>query len=60
MASSLNFNQLDPKYFSMGSALLDQVTNPFFGHITSQRLQPGSADGSAGTVAPASSGILRH
>jgi hypothetical protein len=34
-ASGLNLNQLDPKYFSMGNALLDQVTNPFFGHITS-------------------------
>jgi hypothetical protein len=28
--SSLNLNQLDPKYFSMGSALLTQVSNPFF------------------------------
>ena len=34
-ASGLNLNQLDPKYFSMGNALLNQVTNPFFGHITS-------------------------
>ncbi len=34
-ASGLNLNQLDPKYFSMGNALLDQVTNPFFGHISS-------------------------
>jgi hypothetical protein len=34
-ASSLNLNQLDPKYFSMGNALLNQVPNPFFGHITS-------------------------
>jgi hypothetical protein len=33
-ASGLNLNQLDPQYFSLGSALLDQVTNPFFGHIT--------------------------
>ena len=32
--SGLNLNQLDPKYFSMGSALLTQVANPFFGHIT--------------------------
>jgi hypothetical protein len=35
LASALNLNQLDPKYFSMGNALLDQVPNPFFGHITS-------------------------
>ena len=35
LASGLNLNQLDPKYFSMGAALLDQVPNPFFGHITS-------------------------
>jgi hypothetical protein len=34
-ASSLNLNQLDPKYFSMGNALLNPVPNPFFGHITS-------------------------
>src|SRR6266567_4489270 len=34
-ASGLNLNQIDPKYFSMGSALLTQVPNPFFGHITS-------------------------
>jgi hypothetical protein len=34
-ASGLNLNQLDPKYFSMGNALLTQVPNPFFGHITS-------------------------
>jgi hypothetical protein len=33
-ASSLNLNQLDPKFFSLGNTLLDQVTNPFFGHIT--------------------------
>ena len=33
-ATSLNLNQLDPKYFSMGSALLDQVPNPFVGQIT--------------------------
>ena len=35
VASGLNLNQLDPKYFSMGNALLTQVPNPFFGHITS-------------------------
>ncbi|MFI5069483.1 MAG: carboxypeptidase regulatory-like domain-containing protein [Terriglobales bacterium] len=34
-ASGLNLNQLDPKYFSMGNALLTQVPNPFFGKITS-------------------------
>jgi Carboxypeptidase regulatory-like domain/TonB dependent receptor len=34
-ASGLNLNQLDPKYFSMGNALLNQVPNPFFHHITS-------------------------
>jgi Carboxypeptidase regulatory-like domain/TonB dependent receptor-like, beta-barrel len=34
-ASGLNLNQLDPKYFSMGNALLTQVPNPFYGHITS-------------------------
>jgi hypothetical protein len=34
-ASGLNLNQIDPKYFSMGSALLNKVPNPFFGHITS-------------------------
>jgi hypothetical protein len=33
-ASGLNLNQLDPKFFSMGSALLNLVPNPFFGHIT--------------------------
>jgi hypothetical protein len=34
VASGLNLNQLDPKFFSMGNALLNQVPNPFFGHIT--------------------------
>jgi hypothetical protein len=34
VASGLNLNQLDPKFFSMGNALLTQVPNPFFGHIT--------------------------
>jgi hypothetical protein len=34
-ASSLNLNQLDPKYFSMGNALTNPVANPFSGHITS-------------------------
>ena len=29
IATSLNLNQLDPKFFSMGNALLTQVTNPF-------------------------------
>jgi len=33
--SGRNLNQLDPKYFSMGSALATPVANPFFGHITS-------------------------
>ena len=35
VTSGMNLNQLDPKYFSMGSALDTLVTNPFFGHITS-------------------------
>jgi hypothetical protein len=35
LGSSLNLNQLDPKYFSMGNALTTPVANPFFGHITS-------------------------
>ena len=34
VTSGLNLNQLDPKFFSMGNALLTQVANPFFGHIT--------------------------
>ena len=34
-ASGLNLNQIDPKYFSMGGALTNQVPNPFHGHITS-------------------------
>ena len=33
--AGLNLNQIDPKFFSMGNALLNQVPNPFFGHITS-------------------------
>jgi len=35
LASGLNLNQLDPKYFCMGAALLSQVPNPFSGIITS-------------------------
>jgi hypothetical protein len=34
-ASSLNENQIDPKFFSLGDALTAQVANPFYGHITS-------------------------
>jgi hypothetical protein len=30
--ATLNINQLDPKYLALGSALLDQVPNPFFGN----------------------------
>ena len=30
--SAININQLDPKYLTLGSALLDQVPNPFFGN----------------------------
>lgn len=33
LAGGLNLNQIDPKYFSMGDALLDQVANPFYGHV---------------------------
>ena len=29
--ASLNINQLDPRFLSLGSALLEQVPNPFFG-----------------------------
>jgi hypothetical protein len=35
ITGSLNYNQLNPSYFSMGNALLNPVPNPFFGHITS-------------------------
>jgi hypothetical protein len=51
--SGLNTNQLDPKYFSMGSALGNQVANPFVGHITASSCggPPGySYDLSAPTV----------
>ncbi len=27
----ININQVDPQYLALGSALLDQVPNPFFG-----------------------------
>ena len=30
--ASVNINQLDPRYLSLGSALLQQVANPFFGN----------------------------
>jgi hypothetical protein len=30
--ASVNINQLDPRHQSLGSALLDQVPNPFFGN----------------------------
>jgi hypothetical protein len=30
---NLQMNQINPQYFSMGTALLDQVANPFFGLI---------------------------
>ncbi len=34
IASGLNTNQIDPKYFSMGNALTNLVPNPFYTHIT--------------------------
>ena len=40
IASGLNLNQLNPKYFSMGNALLTQVPNPF--HSALQTLAAGS------------------
>ena len=33
--AGINTNQLNPSYFSQGNALLTQVANPFYGHITS-------------------------
>jgi hypothetical protein len=30
--ASVNINQLDPKYLALGSALLTQVSNPFYGN----------------------------
>lgn len=33
LAGGLNLNQIDPKYFSMGNALLDPVANPFYRHV---------------------------
>jgi hypothetical protein len=33
LTSGLNLNQIDPKYFSMGDALLNQVPNPLYGHV---------------------------
>jgi len=36
--SSFQRNQLDPKYLSLGNALLDPVPNPFFGTITTGSL----------------------
>jgi hypothetical protein len=35
ITGGLNYNQLNPTNFSAGNALLNQVANPFFGHITS-------------------------
>jgi len=36
--ANYNMNQLDPKYFSMGLKLQDQVPNPYYGQITSGTL----------------------
>jgi hypothetical protein len=39
MGANYNYNQLDPKYWSTyGSALQNQVTNPFYGKITTGAL----------------------
>jgi hypothetical protein len=38
----VNINQLDPKYFALGSALSQQVTNPFFGNPAFAGTQLGS------------------
>lgn len=48
LSGGLNLNQIDPKYFSMGDALLTQVPNPFYGHITASECaldQPTVAQG---------------
>ena len=34
LMSSFNHSQLNPALLSMGNALLDQVPNPYYGHIT--------------------------
>ena len=60
LASGLNLNQLDPKYFSMGAALLNQVPNPFSGHHHIQRLRPRRGHSFAGPVAQAPPGVLQH
>jgi len=39
--ATLNINQLDPSFLSLGSALQDRVSNPFFG--TGTGVSPGSA-----------------
>jgi hypothetical protein len=36
--ANYNMNQLDPKYFSLGLKLQDQVPNPYYGQITSGTL----------------------
>jgi hypothetical protein len=36
--ANYNLNQLDPKYFSMGLKLQDQVTNPYYGQIATGAL----------------------
>ena len=30
--TTVNINQLDPRYFGLGAALLQQVSNPFYGN----------------------------
>lgn len=35
LPTNLQRNQLDPKYFSLGTSLRDQVTNPFYGKVLS-------------------------
>jgi len=39
----LNINQLDPRFLSLGSALLEQVPNPFFGLPAGQGVSVGSS-----------------
>ncbi|MDQ6663900.1 MAG: carboxypeptidase regulatory-like domain-containing protein, partial [Acidobacteriota bacterium] len=38
LGNAPNLNQIDPKYLSLGSALNDQISNPFYNIITSGNL----------------------
>ena len=60
--ATVNINQLDPQYFALGAALLQQVANPFYGHAAFGNLSvsPTIAQGQLLRPFPQFDNVLAH